>query len=99
MIKFFMKVEQVCKSLNNVQECCVNICQTAWLYMFLYCLHEYSCKKNLIEIPDLNNYIEEECVDTAAYSDEKYLLKILKLKESPGTVDGTLWNWEFSQIH
>ena len=31
-----MKVKQVCKSLNNMQECCVNIkfCQTAWLYMF-----------------------------------------------------------------
>ena len=39
--------------------------------MFLYCLHEYSCKKKLIEIPDLNSYIEEECVDTAAYSDEE----------------------------
>ena len=49
----------------------------------LYCLHEYSCKKNLIEIPDLNNYIEEECVDTAASSDEEIPIEDSEVERVP----------------
>ena len=51
--------------------------------MFLYCLHEYSCKKILIEIPDLNNYIEEECVDTAASSDEELPIEDSEVERVP----------------